>query len=174
MAALELYVLRHGRAVEPGTLEYPEDRDRPLTADGARRVRKIAEGMAKMKLQFDLILSSPYARAFKTAEIAAETFQQRERVRLCDELKCESPLEMLVQTLGIAFLEHSRILAVGHEPNLSQLISLLVSGSVHCQIPLKKGGLCKMTCETLIFGQCALLDFLLTPKQLMQIAESGS
>ena len=55
---------------------------------------------------------------------------------------------------------------VGHEPDLSQFVSLLITGSTDAAIELKKGGLCKLTTEQLTFGQCATLNWLLTPKQL--------
>jgi phosphohistidine phosphatase len=59
---------------------------------------------------------------------------------------------------------------VGHEPYLSQLISLLVSGREDIGIDFKKGGLCKLEAEKLRYGKCAQLIWLLTPKQMKEIA----
>jgi phosphohistidine phosphatase len=59
---------------------------------------------------------------------------------------------------------------VGHEPYLSGLISLLVSGDSDCRIVMKKGGLCKLSVGTLKHGRCAALEWLLTPKQLAAMA----
>src|SRR5258708_7959635 len=65
------------------------------------------------------------------------------------------------------------VLLVGHEPNLSELISLLVSGDARLSITMKKGGLCKVSAEILAARRCASLEWLLTPKQmgLMAVAE---
>ena len=63
-----------------------------------------------------------------------------------------------------------RVLLVGHEPDLSRLISLLITGNSEALIELKKGGLCKLTAEKLNFGKCATLNWLLTPKQLRSIS----
>jgi phosphohistidine phosphatase len=62
-----------------------------------------------------------------------------------------------------------RVLLVGHEPDLSRLVSVLISGGSDGAIELKKGGLCKLTVDRLAFGQCATLNWLLTPKQLRQL-----
>ena len=58
------------------------------------------------------------------------------------------------------------MLLVGHEPYLSGLISLLVSGEATCAVVMKKGGLCKLSIESLKPGRCAALEWLLTPKQM--------
>ncbi len=41
----ELYILRHGIAVDPGTPGIPDD-ERPLTPKGEKRMRQIARGLA--------------------------------------------------------------------------------------------------------------------------------
>jgi phosphohistidine phosphatase len=60
----------------------------------------------------------------------------------------------------------ANVLLVGHEPGLSQLISLLVAGEAGVSILLKKGSLCKLSVESLKPGRCATLEWLLTPKQM--------
>src|SRR5262249_23649363 len=59
-----------------------------------------------------------------------------------------------------------RLLLVGHEPDLSLLVSVLMTGDGDALIKLKKGGLCKLTTDKLTLGKCATLNGLLTPKQL--------
>jgi len=62
------------------------------------------------------------------------------------------------------------LLLVGHEPQLSALISTLTSGNASARPLLKKGGLCKLEVEKLQIGKCANLLWLLTPRQLISIA----
>ena len=69
---MNLYLLRHGIAVEPGTPGFAHDADRALTPEGERKLGKIAEAMEAMELRFDRVLSSPYLRARQTAEIIAK------------------------------------------------------------------------------------------------------
>ena len=74
----ELYILRHGIAVEPGTPGIPDD-ERPLTPKGEKRMRQIARGLRKLDLKLDRIVTSPLPRARATAEIVADVLDARDR-----------------------------------------------------------------------------------------------
>jgi phosphohistidine phosphatase len=162
---MEIYILRHGIAVERGTAGYKKDADRPLTKEGKEKMQQIAEAMLALDLKFDLILSSPYTRAEQTAKIVAEEVGQE--VTFTDFLKPDgNPLELVRE---INDEKPQRVLLVGHEPDLSRFVSLLISGGTEAAIELKKGGLCKLTTDNLAFGQCATLNWLLTPKLLREM-----
>jgi len=162
---MEIYILRHGIAVNRGTPGYKKDSDRPLTPEGEEKVQQIAKAMLAMDLKFDLILSSPYLRAKQTAQIVAAELD--EKVTLTDYLVADgNPLE-LIRELNDE--KPQSVLLVGHEPYLTGLISLLVTGESDAAIELKKGGLCKLSTDRLAFGQCATLNWLLTPKQLRSL-----
>jgi len=162
---MELYILRHGIAVERGTPGYKKDSDRPLTPEGEEKMRQIADAMRGMDLKFDLILSSPYARAEQTAKIVAGELD--EDVSYSDYLV---PGANALELIGEINDERpQRVLLVGHEPDLSNLISVLITGGSNAGIELKKGGLCRLTTEKLVFGKCATLNLLLTPKQLQEL-----
>jgi hypothetical protein len=53
---------------------------------------------------------------------------------------------------------------------LSRLVALLISGKTTSTIDLKKGGLCRLETDSLRFGRCATLAWLLTPKQMKLMA----
>jgi len=162
---MEIYILRHGIAVERGTPGYKRDGDRPLTEEGVEKMRQIAKAMREMDLQFDVIFSSPYVRAKATADIVAETLG--ENVTLTDSLLPEADPPELIDEINDE--KPQRVLLVGHEPDLSALISTLICGKRNADIELKKGGIAKLTAETLTYGKCATLNWLLTPKQLRQL-----
>jgi phosphohistidine phosphatase len=115
-----------------------------------------------MGLQFDLILSSPYIRAKDTAKIVAGELGQQ--VTLTESLVPGADARELIAEINDE--KPQRVLLVGHEPDLSGLISVLISGSGDALIELKKGGLCKLTSDKLTFARCAILNWLLTPKHL--------
>ena len=163
---MNLYILRHGIAVEPGTPGYERDADRPLTPEGKRKLRQIAEAMEALDLSFDLILSSPYLRARQTAEIVAEGLKARKKLELSDALAPGGSMGKLVELLHHLEPPPDNVLVVGHEPYLSGLISLLVFGEPALAVVMKKGGLCKLSIEALTHGRCAALEWLLTPKQM--------
>jgi phosphohistidine phosphatase len=159
---MDIYILRHGIAVERGTPGYKKDSDRPLTKEGVEKMEQIAQAMLALGLHFDLILSSPYARAEQTARIVARALD--EEVTFTNHLMSDGNALELVAEINDE--KPQSVLLVGHEPDLSRLISVLVIGSTDASIELKKGGLCKLTSDRLTFGQCATLNWLLTPKQL--------
>jgi phosphohistidine phosphatase len=163
---MEIYILRHGIAVERGSSKYKNDSERPLTKEGEEKTRQIAKGMLALDLEFDLILSSPFTRAEQTAHIVADEFGLE--VNFTDALTPAGNVLDLIAELNDE--KPHRVLLVGHEPDLSHLISLLATGNTEALIELKKGGLCKLTADRLSFGRCATLNWLLTPKQLRSMS----
>ena len=163
---MNLYLLRHGLAVEPGTPGFENDADRPLTPKGERKLRKIAEGIKALEISFDLVLSSPYVRARRTAEIVAEVLGIGKKLGFSDALMPAGSVNQLLESLNQIEPAPEDVLLVGHEPYMSELISLLVSGQVGFAVVMKKAGLCKLSVESLHAGRCATLEWLLTPKQM--------
>ncbi len=159
---MEIYILRHGIAVDRGTAGFKKDSDRPLTKEGEEKMHQIADTMLAMGLKFDLILSSPYTRAEQTAQIVADTLDHE--VTFTKSLAPDANALELIAEINDE-KPHS-VLLVGHEPDLSLLISVLVCGTSDSSFELKKGGLCKLTAETITFGRCATLNWLITPKHL--------
>jgi phosphohistidine phosphatase len=163
---MNLYLLRHGIATEPEMAGFKPDSERSLTAKGKNRLRTAARAMAKLNLSFDLILSSPFRRAKQTAEIIAKYFKLREKLAFSDDLTPAGNPRLLIQQLNHFRPEPKNILLVGHEPYLGQLIALLAGGNTSLEIDFKKGGLCKLEAEFLLYGRCAKLVWLLTPRQM--------
>ena len=168
---MNLYLLRHGIAVEPGTPGYENDADRPLIPKGERRLRSAATAMKKLDLSFDLILTSPFLRARQTSDIVAGELKLKKRIEFFDGLLPGGSSKALIQRLSGCEPAPENVLLVGHEPGLSRLISLLVSGGADAAaIEMKKGGLCKLEAAALRHGQSARLAWLLTPSQMELMA----
>jgi phosphohistidine phosphatase len=163
---MELFLLRHGIAVERGTPGFADDSARPLTPKGRRQLRKITAAMKKMDLRFDLILSSPLLRAKQTAEIAAAGLKLKKQLKFSNALAPGGDVENLFRQLARLKPLPEKLLLVGHEPDLSRLISLLVTGGPELPLDFKKGGLCKLDAPALKAGKCATLAWLLTPGQM--------
>ncbi len=166
---MELYILRHGIAADRGSGEYGPDSERPLTPEGMKKLRRIVSAMKALDLSFDLILSSPYLRARQTAEVVASGLDLMRVFELSALLEPGADLEALIADLGSRKKNVDRILLVGHEPMLSSLISLLLSGEGDLEITLRKGGLCKLAIRVISPGRCATLEWLVTPKLLAAI-----
>jgi phosphohistidine phosphatase len=167
---MEFYLLRHGAAVERGAKGYEVDADRPLAAKGRKQVRYAVSALKNLGVSFDLILSSPFVRARETATLLAQSLKLSRCLELADELKPGTPPEKLIGRL--TGLKHApkRVLCVGHEPDLGELASWLLTGAPSERFPLKKGGLVRLDTPKLKAGQCAVLAWWLTPSQIKTLA----
>lgn len=161
---MNLYLLRHGIAVEPNASG--KDAERPLTPRGRRRLSQIARAMGSLKISFDLILSSPYVRAQQTAETVARSLKLRKKLELFEALTPGGNPQALIQHLNGLRPKPKNILLVGHEPYLSKLVALLTTGNTNLEIDFKKGGLCRLDIESLRYGRCATLVWLLAPRHM--------
>jgi phosphohistidine phosphatase len=133
----ELFIVRHGIAVEPGTAGIA-DADRPLTPKGAKRMRQVGDGLFRLDLKLERIVTSPLPRARQTAEIVAEALDLADRVEVASVLEAGASAATIERWLRERAEE--RLMIVGHNPSLSDLISLLLMGSAHPLLcDLKKG-----------------------------------
>jgi phosphohistidine phosphatase len=166
---MQLYLLRHALAVDPARFA-PRDEERPLSPEGRKKMIRAARGMWKLGLAFDLILTSPLVRAEATADLVAREFSIRRHVRRTDGLKPEAAPRELVRHLA-ALGGMQSVLLVGHEPQLGHLLAMLLGVRPPHRFKLKKGALCRLEVEELKWGSCARLEWLLTCRQLGQLAD---
>lgn len=160
---MELYLLRHAIAEKRQSRQPRRDRDRPLTDDGIRKMRRIARGLRILDVGADLILSSSLRRARQTAEIVAAELGSAVP-ELTPFLDPGADGERLCVFLARRAQEAEKIILVGHEPALSGLASMLLSGDQRMRIVMKKGGICKLCIDRLRWGRCATLVWLLSPR----------
>src|SRR3954471_17053075 len=121
---MDLYFLRHGEADWPNWNK-PDD-ERPLTKRGKREMHEVGKFLKRMKVDPDVIVTSPLPRASQTADIAAEHLK----------IKCRKD-KLLAPGFGLKELERilkkqpaESLMVVGHEPDFSHTIEQLTGGSV--------------------------------------------
>lgn len=164
---MKIFILRHGIAVDHGTPGYERDSERPLTPEGRRKTRLIAKSLASLGVNPDVILTSPLIRAHQTAEIVATVLSLKKQMRFCDHLASGGDASRVIADINKLRGAES-VMLVGHEPDLSELAALLVTGSADgADIELKKGGLCVLEADSLRAGKCATLLWLAPPKLLI-------
>lgn len=129
---MELFLVRHAVAVER-TADLP-DAARPLTPRGTRKFAKVVRGLERLGVRFDRLIHSPWTRAVQTADLLFEL--------LDGESAIEPGLARAPNASLVARLAGGRVAAVGHEPWLSELLSLLVTGARnHAErFAFRKGG----------------------------------
>ena len=157
---LRLYFLRHGKAWSRA--DWHEDDDlRPLTEAGEALVRAEGRAMKSMGLAPEVIVTSPLARARRTAAIVAEELGMSDRLvedsRLAHGFDV-GRLAEIVEGQG----EAARLMVVGHEPDLSDTVAELTGGG---RVDFKKGGLARVDVKGSQLDD-GILAWLLTPAQI--------
>jgi phosphohistidine phosphatase len=159
--ARQLWLLRHAEA-EPHGVRV--DFDRRLTARGKQQSRVAGIAMARLQASFDAVLFSPRVRARQTAEIAAEALG----AEASSVLSAHPPLAggfdgaQALEAVDSLAGEEQRVLLVGHEPDLSNVVAEITG----CRVDLKKAGLAVVRLEA-AGGELAVL---MRPRELALIA----
>ncbi len=140
---MRLYLIRHAWAGDPDASLWPDDSRRPLTTDGRKRFRRVAEALVERGVHPQIIASSPYVRARETADLLAKSLPQKPPLVELSALEPESNVaEALAWTVG---RNESQIAWVGHMPGMALLLASLV-GAAEGNVEFKKGA-------------CAAVDF---------------
>jgi phosphohistidine phosphatase len=163
-----LYILRHGVA-EEGPPAGGGDGARRLTPRGRDKVRAAAAGMRALGLKFDAILSSPMARAAETAELIAAAYSNAPAPETLAALSAGVAPTETVAALK-PYERHGHVMLVGHEPGLSSVASLLLTGEANnMTLDLKKCGLVALELSEGLGRGGAQLCWMLTPRQLRRL-----
>ena len=161
---MKLYLLRHGDAGERGDPQFTNDDERPLSPKGAQRTKLLAHTLRTWEVSFDVLWSSPLVRARQTAKIIEHGLRLHGRLEFTHHLAPGGDMEKLVAQLNAFRPAPESVLLVGHEPFLSEFISLLCTGGPQLTLGFKKGALCRLAVEKLSGSRCASLDWLLPPR----------
>lgn len=153
--ARELWLLRHGEA-EPHDAR--PDEERRLTPRGERQARDAGAALAKLGVELAAVYASPRIRALDTARLACESLGAEPEVvdALSGGWDADEARDLLA-----GHDDGDAILAVGHEPDFSQVVHDFTGG----RVDLKKGGVAAVRVD----GRAELF-VLLRPKETEAIA----
>jgi phosphohistidine phosphatase len=136
---MEIYVVRHGIAIDREDPKCPPDPERYLTEEGIERTKRVAAAVAALSATPDLLLSSPYVRAMQTAEIFARALDYpKQKIRRTDFLLPGAEPTLFFREL--AKDKHSSMIFIfGHAPQLNDVIAAALGAKQHITA-LKKAG----------------------------------
>jgi phosphohistidine phosphatase len=158
--ARQLWLLRHAEAEPHGVRP---DSERRLTERGEQQARAAGLALMRLDVTFDAVLFSPKVRARQTAELAAESWSVQARRRLQEHPPLASGFDAREALDALASVGgEGRVLLVGHEPDLSNVIAELMGG----RVDLKKGGLAVVRLD----GTSGELVILMRPRELALLA----
>jgi phosphohistidine phosphatase len=168
---MDLYIVRHAIAFDPDPTRWPDDRDRPLTDDGKKRFRRAARGLGDLvgSKRVETLLSSPWVRAWETAEILEKEAGWPAPER-CEALEGgRSPTEVLQALQPYAGAKGVGL--VGHEPSVHELAAyLLTADTTHVQLEFRKGAVCVIELTDALRPGSGKLQMLLQPKALRALS----
>lgn len=167
---MNLLLIRHGIAED--RFEFAKratnDDERPLTDKGIVRMREGSKGIRRLVPSLDVLASSPLTRARQTADVVQKAYGSP-RPMIAEALSPGREPEEIADWLGLLPTE-ATVAAVGHEPDLSELVGWLTTGERHGFVEMKKGGACLLEITGSPRACSARLEWLLTPRQLRLLA----
>lgn len=162
-----LYILRHATAEEAGP--GGDDATRRLTDRSREKMKSAAAGFKTLDIKLDAILTSPLPRASETASIVATAYGNTPAPQVLPELGAGVAPSEVVSALR-PFAKLDTLMVVGHEPQLSALASLLLTGSpAGMHLLLRKGGCVALDLPARFERGGAELQWMMTHRQLRKL-----
>ncbi len=135
-----------------------KDFDRELTPSGRIKFKNAAEHLKNIIPSFDFIVSSPFVRAFQTAQILGEVFGYTKEIITEKKLSPGGSTESVVEIANA--LDGGEIAFVGHQPDFGEHVSNLLSGE-EIMVDFKKGTVAKISFNNKVRLTKGILEFLI-------------
>lgn len=163
-----VYFLRHASAGD--SLSNPtRDARRALDEEGIEQSGLAGRALNSVGVQVDAVVSSPLKRATQTASLVANELGFDGKITYSTVLSEATDFAQFRLLLS----QHNKreaIMLVGHNPSLSQFLSLLLSGGkTDRAVELKKGAVARVDIDS---RNRAVLQWCLTPKLLRSLYDS--
>jgi phosphohistidine phosphatase len=137
-----LYLMRHANAgVFRGNPLL--DAKRGLVKDGKEQCMLMARVLSALKVQIDVIVSSPLKRSLQTAQLVGTELGYDAKVEISPAL---APNATFVdfQALMASHADREGVLAVGHNPNVFQFLGRMITGNGGAAIRVRKGSIARI------------------------------
>ncbi len=120
---MDLFLIRHAHAIDGGG---GRDDDRALSRDGRRQALDVGGALAKQKVRFARIVTSPLVRAVETAELVAVTLGFDGGLDVHDALRPDGSWKQLLREVLAGHAGDAPLALVGHEPTIGHFLSKLL------------------------------------------------
>jgi phosphohistidine phosphatase len=162
---MNLFILRHAsagvRRANPLL-----DVKRPLDKDGKAQCLLLANVLNALKLNFDLVVSSPLKRSQQTAQLVATETGYEQKILISNALAPTATFAQFQRLLRDCSTSEN-VLVVGHNPNITQFLGQLLGVGIHddpattpARIRLRKGSLARVN----LTRGTAVLQSLIDPR----------
>lgn len=136
---MQLYIVRHGIAIDREDPKCPPEAERYLTEEGIQKTKQVATAIAALVAHADLMVSSPYVRATQTAAIFASALGYPEhKIRHTESLLPGAEPTALLRELARE-KNASSVFCFGHAPHVDALLAATAGAQRHIT-SMKKAG----------------------------------
>jgi|SRR6201993_2255340 phosphohistidine phosphatase len=159
-----VYFLRHANAGQR-MLSPKKDEKRALDKEGIEQCGYVGRALAALDTQVDTVISSPLKRATQTAALVGNEMGYEGKLQIETALRPEATFADFRKLLD-KYSRQEAIMVVGHNPNLSEFLGRIVSGTgCEAALDLRKGAVARVD----VRRNAGSLQWCLTPKVLRSL-----
>jgi phosphohistidine phosphatase len=140
---MEIYLVRHGDAIDRGTPGVETDEERWLTEDGREEVGWTAGILMRLGVEPELILSSPLVRARQTAEIIGELVGPSAVPKISENLVYGGSFSGLMADIA-SYGPPASVVLTGHMPSMGELVGWLCWNDRGCVVRMRTAGIARV------------------------------
>jgi phosphohistidine phosphatase len=158
--------MRHADAGVPR--ENPKlDAKRGLIKEGKEQCMLMARMLSALKVQMDVIVSSPLKRALQTAQFVGTELGYEAKVEVSSALGPDGDFAAF-QKLVEKYADREGVLIVGHNPNLFKFLGRIITGNGGAGVRMRKGSVARIDMDR----HPPLLQWLIDPRMARWIYAS--
>jgi phosphohistidine phosphatase len=163
---MNLYLMRHANAGLPRG-NPALDAKRALIKEGKDQCMLMARLLSALKVQVDVIVSSPLKRALQTAQFVGTELGYDAKVEISPALAPDADFADFQHMLS-SYADFEGVLAVGHNPNLFQFLGRVITGNGGAGVRMRKGCVARVD----MTKHPPLLQWLIDPRMARSIYAS--
>ncbi|HYK92999.1 MAG TPA: histidine phosphatase family protein [Thermoplasmata archaeon] len=163
---MDIFLVRHGPAEGRDPRRWPSDDDRPLSRIGVPETEEAARGFARIANGAVRVVSSPAVRAYSTAVIFQQALKLSGNVGRWPELAPESPADPVLARVADEGRAANGLVLVSHEPVLSELIGLALTGEAVSLVHMARAGAAAIRFDASLRPGAGRLEWLMPRRAL--------
>jgi phosphohistidine phosphatase len=163
---MNLYLMRHASAGIPRE-NLKLDAKRGLIKEGKEQCMLMGRLLGALKVQPDVIVSSPLKRALQTAQFVGNELGYEGKVEISSALAPDASFADFQKMLE-KYADRQDVLVVGHNPGLFQLVGRLITGNGGAGVRMRKGSVARIDMDK----HPPLLQWLIDPRMARWIYSS--
>lgn len=163
---MNLYLMRHANAgLSRGNTIL--DARRSLVKEGKEQCILMARVLSALRVQVDVIVSSPLKRSLQTAQLVGTELGYDAKVETSRALEPSADYADFQEMLA-KYTAYEGVLVVGHNPNVFQFLGRMITGNGGAAIRMRKGSVARIDLDR----HPPLLHWLIDPRSARAIYAS--